>query len=822
MATHEPMAETGGGSRLCDFIRAQRTLILEEWERAVRVLPCTRQLASPRLLDHLPLLLERVASVVEGVHIGEQGSLEELPEIHALQRLDVGADLEQVTNEYALLRTCVLRLYRRYLVDHGPRDVESLMREVERFNRTFDEAVSIAVSRYTRARERTLVALDRISEAALGTDDLDTFLERLLQVVLETTGPVDCITLMLREGDVLRVRASVGLEKKVRAGFELRVGEGFAGKIASERRPLESRSAATDPLVKSEVLREQGMRALYGVPLIAGDEVIGVAHMGSTTAFEFSNEDKLLFRAMVSRATALLVQHRLTTREREARMEARTRDELLRLVIEQSGDAIIMTDERGVLRLFNAEAERQHGVTRQEVAAPDWAATYGLLGLDGRPLPLEETPLYRALHGEKVSEARWKVRRPDGSVRFLSGTASPVRRPDGSLAGAVVTARDETERLSREVAQAETLALLDSLLSTAPIGLAFLDRQLRYVRINRMLADLLGMPMDQSLGRTMREVLPAHEADVLEPLVRQVFQTGEPLRDTELTLPAKEDGGQARHYLGSSYPVRDAQGEVRWVGLVVVDITERQCTEAELRRAAEFRERFLGIVSHDLRNPLNAILLSANALMCAEDLPPRHLKAVRRVVTSAERMARMIGELLDFTRGRLGGGIPVSPRPMNLLLLVRHVLEELEAGHPGRELRLEARGDFQGEWDPDRLAQVIGNLGKNALDYSPEGTPVRFTLRDEGGSVVLEVNNAGPPIPAERLATIFEPFRRFAKGSPHPASGLGLGLYIVEQIVRGHGGTASVRSSEEEGTTFTVRLPRYAVHAQAAPPDSQA
>jgi PAS domain S-box-containing protein len=797
MATHEPAAEAGGRLRLCDFIREHRTLILEEWERAARVMPEARRLSHPRLLDHLPPLLDRMADRVESVHSGVPGSLEEWPEVHSLQRLDVGCDLEQVAREYSLLRTCILRLYGQHLGREGGRELETLLREIQCLDETFDEAVATAVSRYSRARERTLVALDRISEAALGTEDLDTFLERLLRVVLETTESVDSVTLLLCEGEVLRARASVGLEEPVAEGLSVRMGEGFSGKIAAERRPLEMRSAAG-----------RGARVLYGVPLIAGDELIGVAHMGSITAFEFSNEDKLLFRAMVSRASALLVQTRLAMREREAREAMRTGEELLRLVIEQSGDAIIVTDERGVLRVFNAEAERQHGVTRQQVSAPEWTATYGLLDLEERPMTLEATPLYRALHGEPVTEARWKVRRPDGSVRILSGTASPVLRPDGTLAGAVLSARDETGRLRRETEQAETLALLDSLLSTAPIGLAFVDRWLRYVRVNRMLADMNGKPLEEMLGHTLREVLPAGSSASLEPLVRQVFETGEPLREREVAVATAADEGRVHHYLLSIYPVRDTRGSVRWVGTVVVDITERQRTEAELRRAAEFRERFLGIVSHDLRNPLNAILLSANALMRAEELSSRHLKPVRRIITSAERMARMIGELLDFTRGRLGGGIPVSPRHLTLRHLVRHVMEELEAAHPGRELRLEAAGNFQGEWDPDRLSQVIGNLGKNALDYSPEGTPVRLRLRDEGESVVLEVNNAGPPIPAVLLPTMFEPFRRLVRDSPHPASGLGLGLYIVEQIVRAHGGTLSVRSTAEEGTTFTVRLPR--------------
>ncbi|HYO64821.1 MAG TPA: HAMP domain-containing sensor histidine kinase [Archangium sp.] len=246
--------------------------------------------------------------------------------------------------------------------------------------------------------------------------------------------------------------------------------------------------------------------------------------------------------------------------------------------------------------------------------------------------------------------------------------------------------------------------------------------------------------------------------------------------------------------------------------MAVMDISEQKRAEEHLRRTAEFRERFMSIVSHDLRNPLNAILLSANALLRSEDLGERHVKGARRIITSAERMKRMISDLLDFARGRLGGGIPISPRAVELTALCREVVEELEAGRPGREVELEVEGDLQGEWDADRLSQLLINLGKNALDYSPEESRVRFSLSGEGGFVRLEVHNAGAPIPAERLGSIFEPFRRFGEEhSPTSTSGLGLGLYIVEQIVRAHGGSVSVRSTQEEGTTFTVRLPRHPV-----------
>ncbi|WP_309896973.1 PAS domain-containing protein [Archangium sp.] len=932
MTEHEAPGEARSRERLCDFIREHLQLILEDWAREVRELPLgLERFSQPRFLDHLPQLLEHVANVVETVHTGEHRTLGGTPEEHALERLDVGLDLEQVTQEYAVLRGCVLKLFGEHVARTGALDAGMMVREVTRFNRTFDDAVSTAVSRYARTRERTLVALDRISQAALGTEALDTFLPRLLRIMLETTEAVDSVTLLLREEDTLWVRASVGMEEEVASGFRLKVGEGFAGKVAAERQPVEVRSAATDPLVRSPSLKVRGTRALYGVPLLQGEELLGVAHMGSRTAYEFSQEDKLLFRAMVSRATGLIVQAQLVARERAAREEITERKRVLRLLIEQSGDAIVMVDADGGVRLFSAEAERLHGVNRQEVMTPGWTATYGLLTVDGRPLALEQTPLYRALRGESVKGAQWVVRRPDGTVRTLAGTASAVRRPDGTLVGAVLTARDETARLQREREMAEALALLDTLVATAPVGLSFVDRELRHVRLNHAMAAINGVPVSETLGRTLHEVLPelaptlepfyrrvldtgepmldvevtgstpglaggqgnwlvsyypvwnrrgqvflvgavvvditdrkrAEEslaqldalvaaaptglalfdtelryvrinqaladanglsveehlgrtvtqvlpetAPTVEPLLRRVLETGEPVRGLEYSAAPANDPGVLHHWVSDYYPVRAADGRVLGVGAVVVDATEPKRKEEELHRAAEFRERFLGIVSHDLRNPLNAIQLSANALMHSDCVVKHHLKAVRRIANSTERMSRMISDLLDFTRGRLGGGIPITRTPSNLRHICRHVLEELEALHLERELKLSAQGNFQGEWDPDRLAQLLGNLGKNALDYSPADTPVDFVLSDEGDTVRVEVHNAGAPIPQELLPHLFEPFRRTEGGEALAPSGLGLGLYIVQQIAEAHEGTVEVRSREGEGTTFIVRLPR--------------
>jgi signal transduction histidine kinase len=169
-------------------------------------------------------------------------------------------------------------------------------------------------------------------------------------------------------------------------------------------------------------------------------------------------------------------------------------------------------------------------------------------------------------------------------------------------------------------------------------------------------------------------------------------------------------------------------------------------------------------------------------------------------------MMRMISNILDFARGRLGGGIPLELNRADLREIVRQAVEELAVAHPEQVLEFHAEGDGGGQFDPDRLSQVVGNLVSNALSHGRPGTPVRITVRDAGPEVVLEVWNQGTPIAPEFLPRIFEPFRQGeARLSSH---GLGLGLYIVAEVVKAHGGTVEARSTAEEGTTFTVRLPR--------------
>ncbi len=227
----------------------------------------------------------------------------------------------------------------------------------------------------------------------------------------------------------------------------------------------------------------------------------------------------------------------------------------------------------------------------------------------------------------------------------------------------------------------------------------------------------------------------------------------------------------------------------------------------------ESKEMFLAILGHDLRTPLGAIHTSAMFILDLDELVEPHRTLMERIAQSASRTTRMVGDLLDFTRSRLGGGIPVVRVETDLDRLVRDVVDEVRAAHPGCTIQVDTRGEQRGEWDQPRVAQALSNLIGNAVQHGEEGKPVTVELRGLDDEVAIRIHNAGVPIPQERLAGIFDPMKvrgtRQNQRGEAPTGSLGLGLYIAERIVTGHEGRIEVESSAFEGTTFTVCLPRH-------------
>ncbi|HUS67167.1 MAG TPA: MEDS domain-containing protein [Kofleriaceae bacterium] len=227
----------------------------------------------------------------------------------------------------------------------------------------------------------------------------------------------------------------------------------------------------------------------------------------------------------------------------------------------------------------------------------------------------------------------------------------------------------------------------------------------------------------------------------------------------------------------------------------------------QLERTVRFNEMFTAILGHDLRNPLAAITTAAQLLLSRTE-DEQMSRPLSRILSSGDRMARMIGQLLDFTRVRVGQGIPLEPTSTDLEPVLRQVMDELAEAHPGVEMPLVAHGDLTGRWDPDRLSQVFSNLLGNAVQHG-KGGRVSVTIDGRApGQVAIAIHNDAV-IAEERIPRLFEPMTG-AEERCDRTQGLGLGLFISRQIACGHGGDLTVRSTAGAGTTFTVVLPRSA------------
>ncbi len=261
-----------------------------------------------------------------------------------------------------------------------------------------------------------------------------------------------------------------------------------------------------------------------------------------------------------------------------------------------------------------------------------------------------------------------------------------------------------------------------------------------------------------------------------------------------------------------SAPTRLSSAEVEMAKAIanhVAAAISRFSSISELEQSVRFNELFTGILGHDLRNPLSAIRAAAQLLIKRGE-SEKLAKPLARILSSGDRMARMIDQLLDFTRVRVGDGIPIKPVPSDAVPMLRQVMEELDDANPGWTIRLErVVGETSAVWDVDRLSQVLSNLIANAVQHGQIEHGVCVNLDGtQADRIQIEVHNHGA-VPAALLPKLFEPLAGGGRRSDK-SEGLGLGLYISREIVRAHGGQISVQSSEEAGTTFVVSLPRVA------------
>jgi PAS domain S-box-containing protein len=487
-------------------------------------------------------------------------------------------------------------------------------------------------------------------------------------------------------------------------------------------------------------------------------------------------------------------------------------EERFRLLVDSVVDyAIFMLDPDGFVATWNPGAERIKGYSAAEIVGKHFSTFYP-------PEPVAsgkcEMELEVAAREGRFEDEGWRVRK-DGSLFWANVVITALRDQGGSLVGFAKVTRDLTNRRSAEQ-EAQRFRLLVE--SVRDYAIFVLDPQGRVATWNAGAERIKGYSIDEILGKHFSIFYPPEEA-----------ASGK--CEMELEVAARdgrfEDEGWRVRKDGSRLwanvvitALRDPDGTLLGFAKVTRDLTERRNLEettrslameraalAERSRTQEFQERFLAILGHDLRNPLAAIDTGA-ALLRQRASDPVSIRVIDRMRSSAQRMSRMIAQIMDLTRSRLAGGIRLRLEPADLRDSVVRIVEELRIAHPGISIAVDVP-PLPGRWDRDRMEQVFSNVVGNAVDYGEAGRTVTVRGTIEGDDVVLEVHNFGPPIPEQTQQTLFAAFRRGERDSREAkTAGLGLGLYISWEILRAHGGSIEVASTAREGTTFRIRMRR--------------
>ena len=227
------------------------------------------------------------------------------------------------------------------------------------------------------------------------------------------------------------------------------------------------------------------------------------------------------------------------------------------------------------------------------------------------------------------------------------------------------------------------------------------------------------------------------------------------------------------------------------------------------RLVKQSRDMFLAILGHDLRNPLSVVTSGSGFIMQASDIPPKYVLAATRMFNGAKRMAGLINDLIDFTRTRLGPGIPIHAKDGDFVGICNQVIDELRTYHSEHQIVLNAPPRLESQFDPGRIGQMLSNLIGNAIQHGVGDSPIVVDLDGDDRQVTISVTNHGPAIPTTRFNSIFDPLVRAGGGdNPMESTSLGIGLFIAREIARAHNGEVTVTSDPATGTRFTVSIPR--------------
>ena len=494
----------------------------------------------------------------------------------------------------------------------------------------------------------------------------------------------------------------------------------------------------------------------------------------------------------------------------EARLageERRKSEQHFRILTRMSPVGMFRADAQGNYVYVNEEWSRITGITSAEALGMGWQRS---IHPDDQKSAI--ACWQAALNAQQPFRREYRCLRPDGKKVWVLAQAAEARDRHGEPVF-IGTITDISDHIEAERHRSRLAAIV----SSSADAICIADPDGTFAAWNRGAERMFGYAAEDVLGSPVTRLAPPGRKSEVVALFEKALR-GEAIQEFEAERKTKD--GRLIPVSISISPVLDSSGKVTAVSSILRDITQRKKSEAEAERVAREREgllqdlqrtvhfynMFIGVLSHDLRNPLGAIMMGAQVgQMHTRD--EKEKKIFSRILSSSERMARMIEQLLDVTRIRAGNGLVLKRGEVDLKAVCRQIIGEVRTTHGDCKIQLKVIGSALGFWDADRLAQALSNLIGNAIQHASGPPVVQLEIDgDDDDRVRFSVRNEGA-IAQSLVPTIFDPFRR-AEHASRKTAGLGLGLYITKEIAEAHGGEVRLHSSEVSGTTFTIELPR--------------
>ncbi|MGH9754415.1 MAG: hybrid sensor histidine kinase/response regulator, partial [Blastocatellia bacterium] len=621
---------------------------------------------------------------------------------------------------------------------------------------------------------------------------------------------------------------------RIADGVILEVNDSFAALSGYDRDEMIGKSTLDLGLYVDPADRRRVLAILEEQNYVRDFEFLVKRKSGETRLISFSAEPLELHGEL-----CWLTIIRDITDRRQAEESLRESEERFSKAFRASPDGLVITRKSdSVILEINDSWGRISGYGSDEVVGKSWTQ------FDFQS-DLEERRRVRAIVEEQgyLRDFEMAVKRKSGETLLVRVSTEPIElRGEPCFVTIVhdITRRKQAEealRKSEEQARRQ-LAYLEAIYATAPVGLCFVDTDMRYLSINERLAEIDGKSVEEHMGRTVREATP-EVADTAETVIQRVIETGEPALNVEQREMTAREPGVLRHFITSFYPIKNGGGRVLGVNVVVMEITERKKIEEELERllrqekvaraeaeaANRMKDEFLATISHELRTPLTSILGWARMLTGGGLSAPQARHALDVIAQSAQSQNRLIEDILDTSR-IIAGRLKLEAQPVEIEHIFHAAVDVIRPSAEAKGINLSEvveAPDGVVLGDANRLQQAIWNLLSNAVKFTNEGGSIEARLGRAEGRIEIAVKDTGIGIDPKFLPHVFDRFRQADASSTREYGGLGIGLTIVRHIVETHGGGVSASSpGKSQGATFKIRLPLISSRRLAPRPGSDA